>query len=116
MKHLNLLKTGAGALALLALDAGCVSATKYSYQDAPKNNVQLASVTAASTFYDAMLAKRFPAQGPPHGMVTVYVPMPYHHVTRSSSNVLLNAATAQADANHDGVISEEEAQAFATRK
>jgi len=37
-------------------------------------------------------------------------------VTRSSSNVLLNAATAQADANHDGVISEEEAQAFATRK
>jgi len=109
------------AITLLVLLTGCVSVKRYTYQDAPKSDMRFESLAAATTFYDALLAKKFPTQQQskgPHGDVTISLPMPYmqYRQTRTSANVLFNEAATKADANHDGVISEEEARVYAQVK
>ena len=93
---------------------GCVDVTRYTYNDAPLTPVRFETTMAEQTFYDAILAKRYPADGP-HGYVVLYVKPPiwYAHRTLKSAHVIVNEAVAAADSNHDGVITEAEAAAFA---
>ncbi len=93
---------------------GCVSVQKYTYHDAPRAGTTFASEKASQTFYEALLAEKFPADGYKHSL-TLFVPLPvsYYERDRDSSTILVNAALAQADADKDGVITEQEADAYA---
>lgn len=98
-------------IALLGcLTSGCVTQT--TVKDEPRQSVHFSDPQAAKTFYDAYLAAASPKG---HGTVAVYVPLPYWHRTVSSDNIRFNSAVRTADSNHDGVISEEEARAFAAQ-
>jgi hypothetical protein len=81
-------------------------------KDASRQNIHFATPQAAQTFYDTYLSVADPKG---HGSTAVYLPLPYWHRTVSTDNVRFNSAAQIADSNHDGVISEEEARAFAAQ-
>lgn len=93
------------------LASGCVHHT--TIRDEPRQSVRFGSAEAAQTFYDAYLASAGPKG---QGSVNVYVPLPYWHNTVPTDNIRFNTAARSADGDHDGVISEEEARAFAAQK
>lgn len=100
------------AIALLScLGSGCV--THITYKNEPRQSVRFSSALAAQTFYDVLLFANVPKG---RGAVTVRVPLPYGHRTISTQNISFNSAVRTADSNHDTIISESEARAFAVQK
>ena len=93
------------------LTSGCVNHT--TIKDEPRQTVRFSSPQAAQTFYDAYLSATSPKG---HGSVSVFVALPYQHRTVSTDNVRFNSAIRIADNDHDGVISDEEARAFAAQR
>ena len=108
-EHRRTMKTEISFVAavLVGLATGCVTHT--TIKDAPRQSVTFGSPEAAQHFYDAYLAASSPKG---HGSVVMYVPLPYWHRTVRRDNVRFNAAVEAADANRDGIISDEEASAF----
>ena len=111
IKHARIILT-TGAI-MSALSTGCYSA-KHTYQDAPPAPLQFDSMKAEQTFYNAVLAKYFPAFDSSTWDVEAQMsPIEYDNEVRKSSNVLFNEEVAVADANHDGIITQSEADAYA---
>ena len=102
-------------LAIIALfsclTAGCVSHT--TIKDEPRQSGRFSSPQSAQTFYNAYLSATSP-EG--RGSFNVFVALPYRHQTVSTDNVRFNCAILTADSNHNGVISKEEASAFAVQQ
>ena len=96
---------------LSCLTSGCVTHT--TIKDEPRQSVRFSSAQAAQTFYDAYLSSASPKG---HGSVTVSVPLPYWHQTVPTDNILFNKPVRSADSDRDGIISEEEAWAFAAQR
>ncbi len=96
---------------LTCLMSGCVTHT--AIKNEPRQSVRFSSPQAAQTFYDAYLSANSPEGD---GSVALFVALPYQHRTVSTDNVRFNSAVRTADSNHDGVISEKEARAFAAQK
>lgn len=109
MKHPHI-ALSAFAAVLVGLASGCVVST--TIKDAPRNPVRFASPLAAQTFYDAYLSAAYPQD---RTLLSLSMPSPYAHRTVSTDNVRFNSAVQIADSNHDGVISEKEARAFAAQ-
>ncbi len=95
---------------LTCLTSGCVS--HISIKDEPRKNVRFSSPKAAQTFYDAYLSADSPKRSLSLG---IFVPLPYRHQTVSTDNVRFNSVVQKVDSNHDGVISDKEARAFAAQ-
>ncbi|HTB62523.1 MAG TPA: hypothetical protein VK737_02950 [Opitutales bacterium] len=97
--------------------SGC-ALTKTTYDDAPLNSTKFESTQASQTFYNALFASHYPARHDPPKTDSVYsvaiaLPLDFGHHTVDSYRVMLNEAMTTADTNHDGVISEAEASAYA---
>ncbi len=92
--------------------SGCV--TRATVKNEPRQSVRFANAQAAQTFYEAYLAMNYP---PSTGSVDVFIPapLPYHHRKITTDNVLFNAAIRTTDSNSDGIISEDEAGAYAAK-
>jgi hypothetical protein len=105
-----------GAMTFVLL-SGCTM-TKINYADAPLTPVKFESVQASQTFYQAILAGYFPEKNSKSNeySFTLDVPSPlwFDHNTRESYRVIVNEAAARADTDHDGLITEAEATAFAS--
>ena len=102
------------AITTLTFLTGCVAVHKVHYKDATRTDVRFESLKASSTFYDALLAKKFPAQGKDSRILlgqTLYT-----RETRHSANVVFNSAVAVADLNQDAIISDAEANLFAAAR
>jgi hypothetical protein len=106
------------AVATLCGLSGCMNTTYY--DDAPRHDVRFQSELAATTFYNAVLAEHYPPPPtlpcgkPAHVTFTIWIGQSFvtwNH--KKSSNIIFNDAAAQADTNHDGLITEAEATAFA---
>lgn len=89
----------------------CVSITKLPLADEPRRQVRFESNAAMETFHDGLLARRFPREGR-YSSISFGI-TPYNPSTRSPSNVAFNQAVISADTNHNGTISEREANAYA---
>ncbi len=98
------------ALLLVFATSGCVMYT--SVKTEARQSVQFSSALAAQSFYDAYLAAASPTG---HGSISIYLPPPYWHRTVPTDNIRFNAAIQSADVDHDGVISDEEAVAYAAK-
>jgi hypothetical protein len=102
------------AITTLTFLTGCVAVHKVHYKDATRTDVRFESLEASSTFYDALLAKKFPPPGKDSRILlgqTLYT-----SETRHSANVVFNTAAAVADLNQDAIISDSEAHSFAATK
>jgi hypothetical protein len=108
MSHITI---PASIAVLGCITSGCVTHT--TIKDESRQSVHFSSPEAAQTFYDAYLSGNN-LKG--DGYVAVYVALPYEHRTVSTDNVRFNSAVQAADSNRDGMISEEEARAFAAQR
>ena len=96
-------------LLILLSSCGCVST--WAVRDEPRKSVQFATASAAQIFYDEY--DRRNDTRPRRSGVELSVPLPYEHVDYSSDNVRFNRAVTFVDKNHDGVITDDEALAYA---
>jgi len=113
----TIMKTPCLALTLVVVFAmlassGCV--TRATVKDEPRQSVRFASAQAAQTFYEAYLAMYYPP-GVGSFDVAIRAPLPYHHRKITTDNVLFNAAIRTTDSNSDGIISKDEAGAYAAK-
>jgi hypothetical protein len=115
MKTKTLLTTILTSLVTLTFFTSCVTVRTTYYKNAARVRVRFESLRATRTFYDALIVRRFPAyEG--RGNVCLAIDAPYSWKTTESADVIFNKAIAMADTNHDGVISEREAKAYASVK
>ena len=98
-------------LAPVLFAPGCVTRTTMS--DAPRKPVQFETASGAQTFYEAYLKNDYPSTS--RSSLAVGVPLPYWHRTVKTENVNFNRAVDEADANHDGTISQDEARTYAAK-
>src|SRR5437879_2289265 len=95
---------------LVCLVSGCII-TRTTVEDAPRQTAHFSSQKAVEAFYEGYWLIH--CQGPPPGAhVRPVLYPPYIHQRYSTGNVIFNAAIRKADANADGIISEDEALAY----
>ena len=99
------------AITALIIASGCAKLTVV--KNEPRQHAQFASQRAAETFYEAYLATHYSL--PKRNTFVIYLASPYWRRTVSTDNIKFNAAVKSADANHDGIISDEEAQTYAAK-
>ena len=97
-------------IALLCCCSSCVTYTKY--KDETRMQVSFSSTSTAQTFYDAYASVGSPVG---NGSVVAKIPrpIPYWQMTKDTENTKFNAAVRMADTNHDHIISQKEARAYA---
>jgi hypothetical protein len=104
----GLIATLMGLVVVAGGVGGCV--TTASVRTEPRDSVRFTSATSAQTFYEAYLAKYYFKST--QGSFAIGVPLPYQHREMKTDNISFNAAVSVADADHDGVITDEEARGY----
>ena len=117
-KHYSSRKTfrqmSALALALAALNTGCISTEQTVYQDQERVKVEFENDTAGRLFYEA-LSKQQSRRGRSESKTEVSIPVVFDHKRRvvEGESVAFNRAVRRCDTNGDGRITELEARIFA---
>ena len=101
------------ALALAALNAGCISTEETVYRDQERVKVEFESDTAGRLFYEALskLKGRYDKR---ESRTEVSIPVVFDHKRRviDGENAALNEAVRLCDTNGDGIITDLEARIF----
>ena len=102
------------ALALAALNTGCISTEQTVYQDQERVKIEFENDTAGRLFYEA-LSKQQSRRGRSESKTEVSIPVVFDHKRRvvEGESVAFNQAVRRCDTNGDGRISELEARIFA---
>ena len=102
------------ALALAALNTGCISTEQTVYQDQERVKVEFENDTAGRLFYEA-LSKQQSRRGRSESKTEVSIPVVFDHKRRvvEGESVAFNRAVRRCDTNGDGRITELEARIFA---
>jgi len=102
------------ALALAALNTGCISTEQTVYQDQERVKVEFENDTAGRLFYEA-LSKQQSRRGRSESKTEVSIPVVFDHKRRvvEGESVAFNEAVRRCDTNGDGRITELEARIFA---
>jgi hypothetical protein len=104
------------AALLACLMCGCV--TCVTTKNEPRKSVRFTSAEAAQTFYEAYLEheyQHYHSTNAVSHVVSIGLHSPYWQSTAITENVRFNRAVEMADTNHDGVISEAEAEGYAAK-
>jgi hypothetical protein len=109
----NLRRTTGLALALAALNTGCISTEQTVYQDQERVKVEFENDTAGRLFYEA-LSKQQSRHGRTESKTEVSIPVVFEHKRRvvEGESVAFNHAVRRCDTNGDGRITELEARIF----
>ena len=102
------------ALAIAALNTGCISTEKTVYQEQDRAKVEFENDTAGRLFYEA-LSKLQSRHGRSESKTEVSIPVVFDHKRRvvEGESVAFNHAVRRCDTNGDGRITELEARIFA---
>ena len=117
-KHYSSRKTfrpmSALALALAALNTGCISTEQTVYQDQERVKVEFENDAAGRLFYEA-LSKQQSRHNRSESKTEVSIPVVFDHKRRvlEGESVAFNRAVRRCDTNGDGRITELEARIFA---
>jgi hypothetical protein len=122
MKILTNLRTAARSLlrfslvggAVLCL-AGCIHHSETIYRDAERVKVQFESEKAARIFYEALSKMPFQGRGESHTSVSIPIVFENNTTVKTGENEKFNEAVRRCDTNKDGVITESEAEIFASQ-
>ena len=93
--------------------AGCITHKATVVRDVPRVNVQFENDEAVHLFYQA-LSKMSYTKAESTTEINFGILDDQRHVI-TGPNVVFNQAVAECDANHDGMITEQEAKVFAER-
>lgn len=102
------------ALALAALNTGCISTERTVYRDPERVKVEFEDETAGRLFYEA-LSKMPGRQSRSESNTEIDIPLVFEHKHRvvEGENFSFNEAVRRCDTNGDGKITELEARIFA---
>ena len=102
------------ALALAALNTGCISTEQTVYHDQDRVKVEFENDSAGRLFYEA-LNKQQSRRGRSESKTEVSIPVVFDHKRRvvEGESVAFNQAVRRCDTNGDGRITELEARIFA---
>jgi len=102
------------ALAVAALNTGCISTEQTVYQEQDRVKVEFENDTAGRLFYEA-LSKQQSRRGRSESKTEVSIPVVFDHKRRvvEGESVAFNQAVRRCDTNGDGRITELEARIFA---
>ena len=108
---LRLSAIGGAALFL----AGCIEHTETTYRDVTRVKVQFESEKAGRLFYEALSKMPFDNRAESHTEVSIPVVFDNTYTVKSGENEKFNEAVRRCDSNKDGVITEVEAEIFASQ-
>jgi hypothetical protein len=102
---------GGAALCL----AGCIHHSETTYRDVERVKVQFESEKAGRIFYEAL--SKMPFQGCAESHTEVSIPVVFDNccTVKTGENGKFNEAVRRCDTNKDGVITEAEAEIFASQ-
>jgi|GEM_PF-646280 len=95
--------------------AGCIHHSDTTYRDVERVKVQFESEKAGRIFYEALSKMPFNAHVESHTDVSIPVVFDNSHTVKSGENEKFNEAVRRCDTNKDGVITETEAEIFASQ-
>lgn len=94
---------------------GCISHSETIYRDAERVKVQFETEKAGRVFYEALSKMPFEGRGESHTEVSIPIVFDNKSTVKSGENERSNEAVRRCDTNKDGVITESEAEIFASR-
>jgi hypothetical protein len=100
--------------ALLCL-AGCIHHSETTYRDVERVKVQFESEKAGRIFYEALSKMPFHDHAESHTEISIPVVFDNNYTVKSGENEKFNEAVRRCDTNKDGVITEGEAEIFASQ-
>jgi len=108
---LRLLLVGGPVLCL----AGCIHHSETTYRDSERVKVQFESEKAGRIFYEAL--SKMPFTGRSESNTDVFIPLVFENqnTVKSGENEKFNKAVRRCDTNKDDVITESEAEIFASQ-
>jgi hypothetical protein len=109
---LALAMTAFGAALFLA---GCIDHSETTYRDSERVNVRFETEKAGRVFYEALSKMPYHATTESHTEVSIPVVFDNTYTVKSGENEKFNAAVRRCDTNKDGVITEAEADIFASQ-
>jgi hypothetical protein len=112
LSTLALAITGAAATFFLA---GCIDHSETTYHDAERVKVQFETEKAGRLFYEALSKMPFHGQTESHTEVSIPVVFDNKYTVKSGENEKFNEAVRRCDTNKDGIITEAEAEIFASQ-
>jgi hypothetical protein len=102
---------GGAALCL----AGCIGHSETRYHDVERVKVQFESEKAGRIFYEALSKMPFHDTVESHTEVSIPVVFDNKYTIKSGENEKFNVAVLRCDSNKDGLITETEAEIFASQ-
>jgi hypothetical protein len=100
--------------AMLCL-AGCIHHSETTYRDVDRVQVRFESEKAGRIFYEALSKMPFNARAESHTDVSIPIVFDNSYTVKSGENEKFNEAVRRCDTNKDGVITETEAEIFASQ-
>lgn len=100
--------------AVLSL-AGCIEHSETTYHDAERVKVQFESEKAGRIFYEALSKMPFHDRAESHTEVSIPVVFDNKYTVKAGENEKFNEAVRRCDSNKDGMITEVEAEIFASQ-
>ncbi len=95
--------------------AGCIDHSETDYRDVERVMVQFESEKAGRIFYESLSKMPFPGRVESHTEVSIPVVFDNKYTVKSGENEKFNEAVRRCDTNKDGVITETEAEIFASQ-
>ena len=95
--------------------AGCISHSETTYRSAERVKVQFENEKAGRVFYEALSRMHFSEAGESHTEVSIPIIFENKETIKTGENEKFNQAVRQCDTNKDGVITETEAEIFASQ-
>jgi len=95
--------------------AGCISHSETIYHDSERVKVQFENEKAGRIFYEALSKMPFQGRGESHTEVSIPIVFENKTTVKPGENEKFNEAVRRCDTNKDGVITESEAEIFASQ-
>ena len=109
---------GLAAFCGLLAFAGCIHHEETVYHDVSRTQVRFENDKAARIFYEAFNARASNSKDRIESKTKIELPIVFHDERKvvSGPNAAFNRAVDICDSNHDGVVTQQEAQIFAENK
>jgi hypothetical protein len=95
--------------------AGCIDHSETTYRDSERVKVQFETEKAGRIFYEALSKMPYHSTTESHTEVSIPVVFENKYTVKSGENDKFNEAVRRCDTNKDGVITEAEADIFASQ-
>ena len=110
----SILLFSSASAVMLAL-GGCINHSETTYRNSERVKVQFENEKAGRVFYEALSKMPYEAHSETHTEVSIPLVFENKYTVKSGENEKFNEAVRRCDTNKDGIITEAEADIFASQ-